>query len=157
MSKEALTARIEARNLANKYGNELFPKLAAVFTPFIGQKVVKADGCLLAKIAKLMPTFPCVPALHVYKYGSNYSLMWVVKTCVVEPTGGGHGIAHYAETSVYVGKLEGDTLVSLYNAPTFITNYTAAGVEAAREAHKVAKQAYEAARAALDPFGEHDR
>lgn len=153
-----LAAKVAAVNAANKLAVELYPKLREVFEPFVGQKIEKADGTLLAKIAKLMPEFPCTPGLHVYKYGSDYSLAWCVKTC--ESSSGRTGdyqIANYHETMVYVGNIKNGVLVDFYKAPELRTDYTVEAVEAAREAYKKAKQAADDAQSKLHPFGEYDR
>lgn len=158
--KTALEAKVAAVNNANRYALELYPQLRAIFEPFIGQKIEKADGGLLMKIAKLLPEFPCKPGLHVYKMSSDYSLVWVVKTCESQAINGKHDnyhVAHYHETSVYVGNMRHGVLTDFCKAPELRTDYTAAEVEAAREAYRKAKQAADDARSALFNFGEYDR
>jgi hypothetical protein len=153
-----IAAKVAAVNAANKLAMEIYPTLRAIFEPYVGQKVEKADGGLLAKIAKLLPDFPCKPGLHVYKLGSNYSLAWVVKTC--ESSAGrqaDYQIANYHETTVYIGNVTGGVLSEFCKAPELRTDYTVEAVEAAREAYRKAKQAADDAHGKLHPFGEYDR
>lgn len=152
-----LDCRVRGVNAANKYAHELFTLLVPIFTPFVGQKIEKADGGLLAKIAKLLPEFPCGVKLHVYKYQSNYSLVWVVKTCECHDAGNGVGHAYYHETSVYIANVRNGVLESMYPKFEARTDYTVAEVIKNREAYKAAKQLADNAQSALHPFGEYDR
>ena len=148
-----LSPKVKAVNVANAYGIELYDKLAAVFTPLVGCKIEKADGTLLAKVAKLMPSLPHGVGLSVYRYTSNYSLMYVVKTCESD----GYNGCMYHETSVYIGEMRDGVLVKLCNKPELRTDYTVAEVEANRKAYEVAKEAASQAESKLHPFGEYDR
>src|SRR5277367_5628074 len=96
-----LECEVSATNEANAYANQLHPKLVEIFRPFVGLPILKADGTLLAKVAKLLPEFPSLPKLHTYKHITTYRLSWVVKTCVVGEKGD-YGAAHYHESNVYV-------------------------------------------------------
>ena len=102
---------------------------------------------------------PHTPKLHVYRYQSDYSLCWTVKTCETVPaSSGNHSHTYYHETTVYVAELvHHHTLLKWYDQPTFKTDYSAAEIQAAREKFKDAEKAFEAARSALTPFGEYDR
>ena len=74
-AKIALDAKVKAVNKANAYATKLYPMLASVFKPLVGQKVLKADGSILAKYAKLMPDFLLAPeGIHVCQHMSKYSL-----------------------------------------------------------------------------------
>jgi hypothetical protein len=148
-----LETRVKGVNKANAFANELWPRLVAVFAPFVGQKIEKVDGPLLAKIQKLVDALNLPNGdIHVYRHVSNYSLAYTVKTC--ECT---NGIAHYFEQTLYIGKMNNGVLVELKELEPFKTDYTAENVLKAREAYKVAKEAADKAQSALYPFGEYDR
>lgn len=154
----ALDAKVAAVNLANKTANETYPILRDIFEPLVGTTINKKDGTLLAKIAKLLPEFPCTPRLHIYKYSSDYSLVWVAKTCCTAP--GMHADcqhAHYHEANIYVGHVRNGILESLHDAPNLRTDYAVDEILAARERYKIAEQAASEAKSALFPFGEYDR
>ncbi len=150
--REKLTARVAAVNKANAYANELYVKLADYFRPLVGQKILKADGSLLAKIEKDLPEMASGNELHVYRHRSEYSLAWTVKTCEFMPP---HGCM-YHETTVYVADLKGQTLGELSRPFEARSDYTVEGIEKLREAYETAKKAADNARSALFPFGEYD-
>lgn len=154
MSDNATIAKVKAVNKAHGYANKLCADLQATFAPLVGQKIEKADGGLLAKVAKLLPEFPHSPSLHVYRYISNYSLAWSVKTC--EHIADTCGCLYY-DVTVYVGDMRDGVLVKLSDPCVFRTDYTVAEVDAKREAYRAAKSAAGAAQSALYPFGEYDR
>jgi hypothetical protein len=147
-----LVAKVKATNKANAYAMEIYDKLAAVFAPLVGQKIEKADGGLMAKYAKLLPEFISGVPMHVYRYNSNYSLMYVVKTCESIPP---HGCTYY-EASCYVGEMRDGVLTKLCNRPQLRTDYTVAEVKANREAYKAAQAIADDAKGKLHPFGEYD-
>jgi hypothetical protein len=158
-SSSALEARIRGVNRANACANELAPKLAEVFEPLIGQKIEKVDGPLLLKVEKLVE--PVLPSysheLHVYRHTSPYQLAYTVKTCEPQDKGD-YQVAHYHETTIYVGEMNNGVLVRLNPMPTtFRTDYTASGITAARDAYKQAKAKADEAHSMLYPFGEYDR
>ena len=154
VNRPVLEARVRGVNRANAFANELYPKLVALFTPLIGQKILKADGTLLAKIQKQVDDLGVLGRHepHVYRYNSPYSLVYTVKTC--EDC---NGHAYYYETSVYVAHLDNGVLTGLYDQDLRQTNYSADKVIAAREAYEKAKKAADEAQSALHPFGEYDR
>lgn len=155
MHKSALDAKVAAVNNANRYVIEIYPKLREIFKPFVGQRVVKADGYLFAKIDKLLPKFPSGNGLHVYLRHSGYSIAWAVKTYENYTKNGGD-YAIYHEATVYVGDMRDGVLLDLYGEPDLFTSYSAAVVEARREAYRKAKAAASDALSALHPFGEYD-
>jgi len=154
---KVLEARVAGVNEAHDYANKLWPKLAAVFEPLVGQKIEKVDGGLLEKVKKQLPELPNTVAISVNRYHSNYSLSWTVKTCksVKQPDGYGH--AYYYERSVTVGELRHGVLTKLVEQPHFKTDYNAKDILAKREAFKAAEKVYDEAKSALFPFGEYDR
>jgi len=155
MSNPKLEARVRGVNRANEVANALYHDLRRVLEPFMGQKVVKAEGGLMKKVQDAIATLqlPSTPQLHVYRYQSDYSLVWTVKTCESIPS---H--TYYHETSVYVGELaHHQTLSKWYDPPKHRTDYNVSEIQAARDAFKDAEKAFETARSALVPFGEYDR
>jgi hypothetical protein len=150
--KARLAAKVKAQNRANQFANELYPKLVKVFEPFIGQKVLKADGTVLAKIQSQFPELPSTPGLHVYPGHSNYSLRWIVRTSEQESD----YTCLYAESTLYVGDMKNAILASLYPPVHYRTDYTVEEIESLREAYVLAKRAADNAFSALHPFGEND-
>ena len=151
-----LAAKVKAVNRAHAYVPELYGNLVEVFRPYVGQKIIKADGSLLAKINSQLPVLPLMGhALSVYRHRSDYSLAWTIKTC--ESTGD-YGCLYY-EATVYVGDLIGGVLSQLADAPlpvNYRTDYTVEEIAANREAVKVAEQAYNDAKGKLYIFGEYE-
>jgi len=161
MDVKRLETRVRGVNRANEYANALWPRLIAVFTPFVGEKIEKADGTLLLKVQKLVDALKlpncATPNIMVYRHNSNYNLAYTVKTDETYSVDGRYGHAYYHETTIYLGKMDCGVLTQLDAAETFKTDYTAAEVIANREAYKAAKAAADAAQSKLYPFGEYDR
>ena len=151
--EERLRTRIVAVNRANDYGNKLYRELTNIFRPLVGQKILKADGQLLAKYQPLLPHFPNTPQLHVYRHTSEYSLAWSVKTCEFMPP---HSCMYHTVT-VYVGDLRGDKLEKLsVNSFEGRTDFTAEEILTKRADYEAAKRIADNARNSLWPFGEED-
>ena len=152
MRQGELAARVVATNKAHKYAVELQSKLRAAFAPLVGQKILKADGSLLAKYETLAPQ--CAGNdLHVYRHNSNYSLAWCVKACESVPP---HGCVYY-EVTAYVGDLEGQVLKSLSPALELRSDYTVKEIEGKIAAYEAAKKAADTARSEVYPFQEFIR
>jgi len=152
MERRALAtrAKVEAVNAANEHANKLYAELVKIFEPLVGQKILKADGTLLAKVQALLPEFPCTPSLMVYNV-SDYSLAWTVKTNAMV----GDSSCLYHETTVYIGELSnGNTLAKITPPQEHPTGYKAEDVEELRAKVKAAKERYENLKSKLFPFGE---
>lgn len=153
ISDRELPFKIEALNEANRRANDLQLQLLAFFLPRVGEKIEKADGSLLAKVEKALAEYvgklPCTPDLHVYRSSSAYTLQWAVKVCKRYGDG-----CTYAEATVTVGDLRGDTLVKLADRIEHRTDYSVEKVREARQRAAEAKRAYESARDECYPFGE---
>ena len=151
-----LSARVElvnqVRNLAN---NVVYPRFREAFTPFMGAKIYKADGSLVAKAKAtandLMGKIE-TRGISIYRYPSPYSLVYVIKGS----TQVGH-IAYYHEESVYLAEIEKGVMTKWYDPPAFPCDFSVDSVLAAREALKAAKEALSKAESDLFPFGEYDR
>lgn len=157
MQVSRLEARVKAVNKANKYATEIFPILQEFFRQYVGQKVEKADGQLLAKIVDKMPKFANGQGLRVYKYSSNYSLAWTVVASENCEFNGAYHSCVYHETTVYVGDLEESILKGLSNPFSAKYDYSVDEVVKLREKYQIAKKAASEAESALWPFGEYDR
>lgn len=148
---EILTAKVAAVNRANEYATRLYAALVEQFAPLVGQKILKADGTLLAKYAGLVPNLPCTPDLHVYRHSSDYSLAWTVKTCEFMPPNG----CMYHEVTVYVGDLRGQTLEKMAIHPfAGRTDFSVEEITGKRAAYESAKRVADELRNDLYPFGE---
>jgi hypothetical protein len=154
------TARVNAVNRAHAHAKKLYEQLRAIFEPYVGEKVVKQDGTLMAKYAKLLPEFPVTPRLHVYRHTSDYSLAWTVKTS--EPDSGdpnGYHTVTYYEVTVYIGDLRGGVLTELpdrYKPDYLRTDFTVEEVVQKRAEYRRAREVYEKARSEISDFGEYD-
>lgn len=152
---DKLTARVVARNRVNAYANVFWKDLIDRLTPFVGCKVLKADGSLLKNVECRLPETPNTNALHVYHSSPrSYSLTWTVKACQQVP-----GECHcvYEELTIYVGELDGNVLKDLRPFSEYPENYMVADVLKAREEYREAERVASRLREALYPFGETDR
>lgn len=161
---DQLTAKVKAVNLAHAYANDFYPILREFFAPFVGQKILKADGELLAKRAMNIPAFPAVTGrqgqdqyatIRVYRNRCNYSLYWTVNVCQPLPSMG----CTYYDATVTIGELCGDTLKEL--APqenlSLRTDYTTSEILAKIEDYEAKRKVMEEARSELYLFSEYTR
>ncbi len=147
---DKVSAKVNAVNKANAYANDIHGQLVEAFQPFVGTKVLKADGTLTAKVEKMLPAFPHTSALSVYRNRSDYTLTYVVKVC--EPIGDG-GSCLYHEVSVYVGDVRDGVLTAVAEPVNDRrTNYTVENASLAMEMVRVAEKALSDAKSALYPF-----
>jgi len=154
-----LEARVIARNRAGQVANELYEKVAKILRPFMGEKVLRADGSFLAKIQKLLPKwdFPDdvypKPTVMVYRNSSDYSIVFVVKVCK------NYDEYHcvYQECSTYIADLKGLFMNDVAcDPPSHRTDFSATEIAALREDYKTKKTIADNAHGALFPFGEYD-
>lgn len=145
MSK--LAAQIEATNIGHKRANELYKELVEIFRPLVGQKIQKADGNLLAKVEKLMPKIGYTHKLHVYKNVSRWSLSYVVKSCVAYSES-----CVYDETTVYIGTVDGDTLIRISDYEEKRCDYTLEEIQQKRKEYNIVKAQLEKIGSELFPF-----
>ena len=156
--KTALAAQVAARNRANSEANKLAVQLAEVFRPMVGKKITCNGGGLTESAKKLLPEFPRTPELNVWHSISTYTLCFAVKVVELEEKWEYSG-AHYAEAYVAVGTLAKNSHdLESVNEPCTDrrTDYTEAGVLAARQAVDSAEKAFHDAQLALEPFKRHD-
>lgn len=154
MENNKLAARVKALNKANEIANEIFPKLQSIFKPYIGQKIIKGDGTLLAKIVEKVVILPNTGTLRITRPRNDYTLRWAVSVCehFCETT------VVYEEAQVYVGDVSGGILERLaVDSLNLRTDYTVEEVEQKRETYREAKKVADTAFSALCPFDEFDR
>ena len=153
--KAELAAKIAARNRCNKAANELYPRLAEIFRPMVGKKVVKVDGDLVygCRTNDLRSVLD-VPGCHVYRYCSVYSLMWCVKCS--ENIVGQSGCV-YQEASVYVASLSGQICEKIDEWTDLKTDYNLDDLVAKIDAAELAREEYDRVKGLTFPFSEYVR
>jgi hypothetical protein len=144
---DKLKAKVKVVNKAHAAANELYVKLAPIFAKFVGQQIVKADGKLLAKVEKLLPTLPFGNSLSVIHKSSTYSLLYEIQA--VEPL---PPYCVYHTAAVYIGEIQGCVLTKICDAPNFRADYTEAEITGKRLKYDAARSAMEAAQGELWPF-----
>jgi len=157
-----LEARVRAVNATNAAANEIYAPLVAAFEPFVGQKILKADGhSFLQKVAKAVPEFvhrrgeaPYWSSMSYCRLRGDYSLVWECKAC--ENILNDHGCTYHA-TSVYIGELQNGVLTKILPQHVYRTDYSVAEIIRLRAEYEVAKKIHDEAKSALNPFGEYDR
>jgi hypothetical protein len=133
MSK--LEAKVAAVNRCHEYAAQLYAKLTQFFKEYEGQKVVKVDGCLLAKIADKLGEIEKPLGINAWRKHCSFSLTYGVSASVTS-----NGIAMYHETSFSVGQVDNQVLTKVYDRPYNLrTDYTVEEVLAKREAYKQAR------------------
>jgi hypothetical protein len=160
MIDSKLAAKVAAVNLAHQVAKDLYPAFVAALTPFLGQKVQKADGTLLAKVEKVLPKLPNGPGLIAYVKSGKYNL-----TVGIRANENYGGIAMYHEVSLYVadvtsgglgGTEQPGVLTRFYDAPDHRSDYTTAEIADLRRKYEAAKKIADAAKSAISDFGEYD-
>ena len=150
--KTLIEAKVEAVNKARVYAAELYTTLTKFFADYVGQEILKVDGQFKLKIKNAMPELPNRVDLSVYRYSSDYNLIYRVKTCVNHSD---HSCT-YHEESVYIAKIKGNTLEALMDWEPRSSEWTVEKVRAARQAAEDAKKALSKAESNLAPFGYWD-
>lgn len=148
-STESLKARIEVINKSHQTANEYYPKFINIFEKYVGQKVLKADGCLLAKIATEVAnlSLPNTPNLQIYRQRSNHILWWTVRASSC-----GHW-THTYESTIDIGELDLGTLKNISPHISYRDNFTVEEALVNREAYRVLKHQAERAANACHPYG----
>ena len=149
-----LEAKVSAANKCRAEGNRLFSILSAIFTPFVGQKVFKADGTLLKKHHEAVETLnlPYDHKLQVHRHSSDYSLAWTITARTTDEKG--HSQSN--SITIYIGDISNGVLTKMCTDPNYKTDYAVEEVLKAREKLKIAKKAVSDAEGELYPFGEYD-
>lgn len=151
-----LEARVRAANRAHEWCNKLHPLFLAALRPFVGKKVVKADGYLTEAVKKALPETPNTVATSVMFDRAGGTLRWEVKTMenIADEAG-----CLYFTASFSCGQLalRGDTLEEVFVGECgYRTDHTAAEVKAQREEVKRLQKLADEAKSKLHPFGMQD-
>jgi hypothetical protein len=151
-ASQHLAAKVAAINAAHAETNRLAPLYRALFARYIGAKVTKADGSLLAAIAKQLPE--AAPGFQVF---SPHVGCFVVKTSrQTAPDSNGFSIAHYAEPYFYAFTLDrhaGNVCQALrHEWEPLRADYTVEGVQEIRAKVEEAEETARKLAADLGPF-----
>jgi hypothetical protein len=158
--KNRLSLKVKAVNTANTYAKYVYPLLHDYFKQYVGQKIDKADGSLLKKIADNLPNLKiedrtedgCHVSFMTYRNSSNYTLSYTAKVCVSN----GDGCA-YQEVTVYIGDYKHCLLENVrYEEPNRRTDYTAEEIVEARKKIEDAKKVVSELERAVYEFGMYD-
>lgn len=121
MNIENMEAKVKARNQVNEAIMALSPYMRAAVEQFLGQKISKADGTLLKKVAEALPVCPNTPKLFAYyTLGNGYSLRACFRAAVTV-TGGG---TQYAEADTYLCDVTDGFATKMYPNPTYRKDFT---------------------------------
>lgn len=129
-----LATKVATVNKANAYAMSLYKLLAPIFTSLVGEKIEKNDGGLMVKVAKLVPALAEVTGIRVYRRNSSFSLSYVVQASTSNETG-----TTYHEVSVYIGDMEGATLIKMAPAPDHRTDFTVEEIERKQKTYEIAQ------------------
>lgn len=150
MNIQSLTLKVKAVNRANKYANELSRQLIDIFTPFVGQKVIKVGG-LISKYEKLLPEFPNDLPTRVYFRRSDYVLCWSIETCEQLDSFG----CVYHEVTINIGEITHSVLTQIYSPCNHREDFSVAEVCEKRKIYDEAYEALQQAKNNLYPFDEY--
>ncbi len=154
MRSQRTAAKVKAVNRAHRVAMEVWQTMHDIFAPLVGEKLDKADGAFLVKIAKLLPKLPHDHGIRVLRTGAPYSLAWEI-TCN-EPVGDGETSLYFG-ISTYVGNMRDGVLTDLGHhdeKPMYRTDHTVEELLKLRADCSKAKIAYGVARTSMWPFDE---
>jgi hypothetical protein len=153
-NETSLDAKVQAQNTAAFIANELYPVFRSVFEPMVGQKVLKFDGSLIAKVEAQLPKIQNIQGVQVYRHSIWGTLCWVVKvSCAVKD----RPFCEYQEVPITIGSLDDGVLVELFDeTDKKRDDYDVNDIRRLQEVYRVKmKEAREAERA-LYPFRYND-
>lgn len=158
MQNGQLKVVIEAENQCNALINEHLPQMLNRAQALVGKPIFKQGGTLRKDAEKVLQKPTLDHPNMVYLNRSTYSLGFTFKVCVSAPNEEYPHMSdhiHYAETTVYIGDMEGGVLkdVTDFGEPRR-TDYNFDEVRALQKKAREAKAAYSEARSACFPFGE---
>lgn len=139
---------VKAVNRANKWANELNETLHKLLVPFIGKKVVRADGILTANVKAVLPVFINTYDESACWSNTEYSIGLRIRLREYSPQR--ECINH--DESIYLGELRDQVLVRVLKPTIRRTDWTVAEVLGKRDAYQKARQALDDCEAALYPF-----
>lgn len=157
----ALAAKVAAVNRASAEANRLAPLIVQALAPYVGQKVLKADGTFLQKVKEALPFRPTFATtgnrLNVYlDLGRRYSVRLEVQAsenhkCIRGDTGYQTG-----KVSLYLFELSNGVLGKAYNFGPLRTDYTESEVSTTRKNLSEAKSKVSDLLSRLYYFGEYE-
>lgn len=159
-----LAAKVAARNHVHQIALEKAGPMIDALRPFLGEKIIKVDGALTAKVSKALgrQSVACdlTEGVHgsYYTTGHGYNVSAVIKVCHSSQLSRDRGqVADYADATIYLGDLAHGVLSKLYDVPTLLrTDYTEAEILTYRAELKAAQKALSEAQSKLYHFGEYD-
>lgn len=156
MHANIIAAKVAAVNNAHSYAKELYNTLSPIFRHYIGEKVIKNDGTLLAKIQKLIPDLPLTTNLSVWQRVSYYNIVWVIVSAETyqNQNQNNNEIALRYETIAVIGSLQDGILMDICDSPQLRDDYTVAEIEDKLEARRIAETAHRQAESALEMFND---
>lgn len=154
-----LVAKVTARNRVNALALTHTPGILEVLQPFVGQKVINADGTILKKLRDRLPRDAGGNTSRAgwWHYSSTDYRLRVEFKLNESYDSRGSEIAMYAEQSVDLGTLQNGVLTELGTLPDLRLTYSTAEVIEARKELQAAKELVSAAQRKLFDFGEYDR
>lgn len=141
-----LEAKVDATNRANASANKLQPALIEIFRPFVGQKILKADGTIAQRFQRFVPKFSYSTEHNVYH--NNNRCSWTVKCCSFIEGGG----CVYHEAHLSVGRIVDGVLTELATPFVRRADWTAEEVQRLQKAVEDAETVFRNAQAALEHF-----
>ena len=112
-----LQAKIDARNQANQEAVKLYHSAVQALTPFVGQKVCKADGLFLKKVKDALPKVDIQNGRGFFTMGTlGYDIRVEVDCWRTDGN-----VTRYQKTIYYIAELQNGVLVKFYDVPTFNT------------------------------------
>lgn len=160
----ATEAHVQAVNLANAAANALQPLVAAAFAGLVGKKVATKEKVLTNQARAAFDFTPYEaerPGIGSVRIGAatidrDLPVWFRVWVHIFWDDGKRSG-AKYAESAFKVGDTKDGILTGIeQQAPGYRTDYTVAGVQAAREALDRADKAKRQAESDLCPFDRYD-
>lgn len=150
MNKNEMKARVRALNKALEVSRIVQKELLAIFAEYVGCKICRIDGSLLKAVQAKIPEFKNFGSnIQVYKYFSNYTLMYVVKVCQ-QVENECHCV--YKELTVHIGDINNGIFTKLA-APAELPEYfTVEQIEYLMEEMEKAEKALAEANSALHLF-----
>jgi len=163
--RKRLEAKVRATNRVHAYVPKLREGLVQALTPFVGKKVFKQGGSLTAKVEQaLEPLYKQEGSRDGHNGGGRpsfwrqqgqYRLAFGVRTS--ESIEGEEYGCLYAESTIYVGEVQGGVLVKFTDEERELrSDYTADEIEGKRKAAEEAREKAREAESACWPFGERD-
>ena len=143
-------ANVSAVNKANAIANTYQPQLISIFSPLVGQKIVKENGELMKKVKALIPNLPNTTSERVYLNLRKYNLSFTVSTCVNDDN-----ISIYHTVDLYIGHVSDGILVSVCtseNLNDYCANWTLAKITNIQTNVRLLEKELNNCKALLGPF-----